>query len=405
MLSPPVWFNDRQAAPVLGLLRWFIKQLNQKSATERLRPIARKLNERTMPALFDHNALEEIYFLREAIDELSRDPYNVWVMNHDLVSDGFSMESKTSISLNYSAEPMLRQWLNMPLLDPDDVAWRNVVSASMFAQLPLHLLLEERYPGVYPPEKLLKSFDAVRELLAQREGLSLTWRQLSAACFAGDSKYLGSVPRQQCLLRIFPALITVIKPRGLLFDAHLVEYPQGVLLVENQDTFAWLCTDGHQIPCVRHLHLIYSRGFQGSALRARNENCVKFHFSGEISQADDFFRYWFSQSEADHLPIYFWGDLDFSGMGIIKALRQSFAHLTAWQPGFAPMADAVSAGGGHLPTETGKQSQLNPGATGCSYADTYLLPLIIEKQRFVDQEMIFATHLAAVGQSFMFKQD
>lgn len=404
MLAPPVWFKDAQATPVLELLRWFVTQLSRSGELTRQRPLARKLNKRTIPALFDHNALEEIDFLWEIIDELSSAPYCIWITSKEITSGKYRKENEIRLTLNYSSESTLRDWLNMPILDPREVEWRNSVRSSTLTHLPLHLLSEESYPGIYLPDELLTSLDAVNELIGKKCG-TLTWRQLSAACFAGDSKYLDNFSRQQWLLRIFPELDVLIKPRRLLFDAHLVDNPQGILLVENQDTFSWLCTEGFNIPCVSRLHLVYSRGFQGSALRARTATYASFYFSGEFSLRERFLNDWFLSSEDHSLPVFFWGDLDYSGMGIIKALRQSFENLTAWEPGYAPLAEKVSSGGGHLPASTGKEFQLHPGNTGCWYADNYLLPLISEKQRFADQEMIFSVNLLQTQPNVFEKQN
>jgi hypothetical protein len=86
------------------------------------------------------------------------------------------------------------------------------------------------------------------------------------------------------------------------------------------------------------------------------------------------------------IPVFFWGDLDYSGMAILRDLKAIFPNLEAWQPGYARMLARLNAGAGHLPDEAGKAGQLDPGDTGCPYADQELLPAIRKSGRFVDQE-------------------
>jgi len=84
--------------------------------------------------------------------------------------------------------------------------------------------------------------------------------------------------------------------------------------------------------------------------------------------------------------VYFWGDLDWAGMRILATLRESFGHVTAWQPGYEPMRDYLLNGRGHQPEAADKQGQRPTAATGCSYADAQLLPLL-DSLGFVDQEL------------------
>jgi hypothetical protein len=85
-------------------------------------------------------------------------------------------------------------------------------------------------------------------------------------------------------------------------------------------------------------------------------------------------------------PVYFWGDLDYAGMAILKELRVIFPNVRAWQPGYARLLARLSSDEAHTPEEAAKTGQSDPGATGCAYADTVLLPGIRAQSRFVDQE-------------------
>ncbi len=81
----------------------------------------------------------------------------------------------------------------------------------------------------------------------------------------------------------------------------------------------------------------------------------------------------------------FWGDLDFAGMQILKSLRERFGGLTAWQPGYGPMLMRLSGSHGRTAAQNERQAQVDPGMTGCNYADGTLLPAI-RRYGYLDQE-------------------
>jgi hypothetical protein len=91
----------------------------------------------------------------------------------------------------------------------------------------------------------------------------------------------------------------------------------------------------------------------------------------------------FGRSE---LPVCFFGDLDFSGMQILTSLREVFAQAHAWKPGYGELISVLTSGGGHSPEMASKERQIDPGSTGCDFADALLLPSMRQHSRFVDQE-------------------
>lgn len=397
MQSPPVWFEDSQAAPVRALLRWFLSQLNQRGATERVRPLIRKLHAKNFPALFDYSALDEIEFLWEAILELASEPYAVWCDSQKRELRSYEPQSARSLEFNLAAESKVRLWLNCPLISPQEHAWINALEQRLatvegsedlfFASA---FLRSAGYPGIYPPQALLESLANLKCFLDSGVEKPLTWRQLSARFFFGDSKYLDLSGRQQWLITLFPHLQLLIASRALLLNVHLVSDPVGVLIIENQDSFCWLRGQENNIPCIKQLHLVYGQGFTGSAQRVRDPAYTHFNIGGDNKAREDFEQHWFSFTQESALPYYFWGDLDFAGLSILKALRQQFPSLTAWQPGYQPMLRALRVGVGHLPGQAGKENQLNPAESGCNYADAYLLPALIETGLYLDQEWVSA---------------
>ena len=382
-MQPPIWFQDSAAKPVVDLLRWFILQLNNLEQDQRRRKLTRKVTAKTFPALFDYSQPDDIDFMKEALQALSEPPYNIWDL---LLPPG--IDGQTTVVFNYPAEPVVREWLNMPRIDPAQQAWADAVAKW---QAPIAMdttaITLSRYPGIYAPDDLLSALTRLTTFANQNNEEKLSWRRLSAGFFFGDSKYLDSISRQQWLLSVCPRLLAHIESRTLLLNVFLVDEPEGILLIENQDTFCWLMKISADVEAVRHLTLVYSQGFMGSAQRSRDVHAVQFMYEGRMDNMSAFQAQWFP-SDTVAQPIYFWGDLDYAGIAIIKSLRQVFPSLTAWVPGYQPMLDALRKGGGHTLDQAAKMAQAIPEACGCDYADRKLLPELIQSGRCIDQEWV-----------------
>ena len=90
------------------------------------------------------------------------------------------------------------------------------------------------------------------------------------------------------------------------------------------------------------------------------------------------------------LGVYFWGDLDYSGIGILYALKSNFPHIEAWRAGYEAMKKIISSGEGHTPESTKKGNQTRPSVPLC---DKYERGLIVNMEdsngiHFLDQEAI-----------------
>jgi len=133
------------------------------------------------------------------------------------------------------------------------------------------------------------------------------------------------------------------------------------------------------------LALVYAAGFRGGAGRIREQGAALLHYSGSNVEQTRFENWWFGEDYLSPGPLFFFGDLDYAGMAILAALRQRFGEVTAWEPGYAPLLERLQNGEGHLPEDADKQQQIDPGSTGCPYADTVLLPAM-RRFGFIDQE-------------------
>lgn len=280
-----------------------------------------------------------------------------------------------------AAESALRIWLQRERVPGETERWRAAVSTSTHlfpgscdVLLTRRIAIEGRSPG------------EVVAALARIGNVSgpITLRQLSALCFWGDSKVLDE--RAELVAALFPQL--PVRDRAIVVAVHLPLHPEGVLFIENQDTYTAAC--GSEPAEVKPLALVYASGFRSSAERVRSPGGSVLHYagpgarSGEADVATPFERWWFEHGPPLG-PCWFWGDLDFAGMQILKTLRARFGEVSAWQPGYAPMVAELRREGGYSAGVGAGRGQVDPQATGCAYADDVLLPAIRERGQ-LDQE-------------------
>jgi hypothetical protein len=110
-----------------------------------------------------------------------------------------------------------------------------------------------------------------------------------------------------------------------------------VLFIENRVSFERATRD--VTGRFSGLALVFTSGFKGAAKRLRTALGASVYFAShgsleEISRQR--FLAWLVDGN-EIIPVWFWGDLDYSGMQILKSLRNSFNSLEAWQPGYQPM--------------------------------------------------------------------
>lgn len=234
-----------------------------------------------------------------------------------------------------------------------------------------------------PLEEATRSL--VRLTMLCRSGLSMALREASARAFQGRSKVLD---HREELLRLLGAVadqFTEAPIQLLLAPANVGAAFTDVLFIENLITFEHMA-DARSPAWERSL-LVYAAGFRGSARRLRSRAGCRLYLRAPASAAAlPAIESWLFAPFEDTLPVHFFGDLDYAGMQILASLREVFPQASAWQPGYARLANLLRAGEGHAPQWAAKAQQTDPGATGCRYADEELLPLLRSQGRFVDQE-------------------
>ncbi len=359
------------------MLGAFLDKLDQKPIDERARIPTIKINRNIAPALHAHD---------EAADR-------TWALLRSLDGELFEISLKrnrqpldpeylgASLRFLEASEEICRTWLNRPRQQRYQEEWKAAIDAHAedFADGGTSLRARPmRIPG--------KDAQAVVAAFARIGMLSsgtLTLRQLSARVFWGHSKVLDS--KEDLLCQLFPRL--VLAPRPLLVQVYLPRSCKGVLFIENQDTYMQALAG--RPAASAGLALVYSAGFKGAAERIRTRAGVSLHYQSTSNrEVQALFESWWLDASPTDWPAWFWGDLDFSGMTILKALRSRFGDVHAWQPGYAPMLELLRADEGHEPDIADKTEQSDPGTTGCEYADRVLLPQMRRSGRFIDQEAV-----------------
>lgn len=371
----PPWLDDEPE--IIGILGKFLDRLDKPSAAEHRRMPSIRLGGKTAPGLFRHDAAaDRSWALLRSLDGV------LFEIRLDRRRSAYDAEYVgATLRWREDAEATCRAWLGRPRTASYRDEWIRAVDAHrhLFADGGEALRKRAIPLADMPAAAVVAAFAQVAEHMRDEP----TLRQLSARCFRGHSKFLDG--REDLLRVLFPALR--IAPRPVLVHVRLPSECAGVLFVENLDSYIQLIGDSP--PEIDKLAVVYAAGFRGGAerIRRRGAAALHYHTSTSAQPAAWFEQWWFGESSLD-LPVWFWGDFDYAGMSILRALRRNFPAATAWQPGYAALLDALERGMGHAPELGDKTEQLDPGVTGCPYADRVLLPAMRRSGRFVDQELI-----------------
>ena len=378
MTMPPVWLND--TPEILWLCNWFINRLNEQPASARTKPVVITLNEKNIPGLFmQGEAADHLWDLIKSLEE----DHQVFHIRKRNQKDPFSPEyTQARLTLRDGGEDVLRSWLQRAKGLSPLQAWRKTVAENQHSFSGKTEKLSAHHIAL-PGMENINIIDAFASLAAyQRSGLSL--RQLSSHCFFGDSKFLDN--REELIRELYPDLHII--PRPVMVNIFIPATVHGILFIENQDSYTRAMAGSPAI--CKNWILVYAAGFKGSAARIRQPNGVSLHYHCKSNNTiqNQLEAWWFTR-QASEWPVCFWGDLDYSGMDILKALKQRFDEIHAWQPGYEVMLTFLQQQKGHRPVMADKQEQQDPGTTGCDFADKVLLPVIRQEKQFVDQEVVF----------------
>lgn len=298
------------------------------------------------------------------------------------------------VELKSSAAPVLRDWLNLPAFDEYQLSMQDAVfrQRTIFADHGASLLAAMQHLKVSgkSTDDIIAAFARIPQVAEH----CLSLRELSASCFWGDSKYLDS--RQDLLTKLFPQVAELLSARTRLLQVKLPAQIQGVLIIENQDTFVRACLN--KLAGAENMAIVYGAGFRVAAERLREPGHILFGYVSDAVNSSrklqqmppdavvraEFESGWFNT--ATPWPVRFFGDLDYSGMAILASLRKQFPNAEAWQPGYSILLQQLQMGGGHSAEQSGKTLQKMVSRTGCPYADSVLIPALQHTGHFMDQE-------------------
>lgn len=292
-----------------------------------------------------------------------------------------------SVRLTVADEPAVRLATRRPeRLKTSAERWREAVFRRLNAPDDVKAAVSEYCIDMpdHPMEEVVSRLNQMEAL----KGQPLLLREVSAQLFWGVSKVLD---KRQGLVAALLGLDECPFPEApVQLQVHIPEGRRGgVLFIENQMSFERAVRSGGS--SFSGLTLVYASGFKGSAQRLRTEAGCSLYYSRSGVRAGpevEAFEGWLFDKSADALmPTFFWGDLDFSGMRILAAMRSSFPELRAWESGYAPMLQALAEGRGHSPEAAEKKGQRPVSATGCAYADRELVPALQKWGMYVDQEL------------------
>ncbi|HEX7116077.1 MAG TPA: hypothetical protein VF193_13175 [Steroidobacter sp.] len=360
--SAPVWLEEEPE--IVALLNAALDRYDAQPGASRQRDVSLKVS-RFLPSLARTDAAaDQLWSFVQALEAMGvlrirrgrRGPYDPdW--------------TDARVVFSPSVEPRLRAWLARAPAAPELERWRAAVlaHADLFPGGCAALLARRIVIPGRTPEEVANAFASISAVRGP-----VTLRQLSALAFWGDSKVLDD--RGDLIAALFPQL--EIRTRAIVVAVYLPEQYDEVLFIENQDTYAEACAGRPE--ATRGIARVFAAGFRGAAERIRTPEGALLHFAGaDAPHVRDRFSAWWFGREARDLRCWFWGDLDFAGMQILKALRMRFGEVRAWAPGYAPMLEALrSRGEVGRPEGVHLRGQIDPGETGCPYADEHLLPAI-----------------------------
>ena len=385
MNEKPVWLDEQPE--ILKVLHMYIDKLDRKPLEQWGQPPSIPVNEKTLPGLFvQGEQADQTWVLLKSLDR----EYGVISIRLHKKRNPLDPEyCNARLRLQEKAEVVLRAWLQRPYEVPALHQWRQAVEQArhLFAGdidklYSRPISLSDKAAG-----QIVQGFARIGDY----QHRNLTLRQLSAVCFWGRSKFLDG--RLDLVLSLFPKIILTQRP--VVVNIYLPPTIEGALFIENQDSYT--CAMQGRPQEVLNLALVYSAGFKSSAARIREKGGVSLHFSGPgvIQHQGLFEQQWHDEAtgqsasrSTSQWPFWFWGDLDYAGMNILKQLISRFPQLRAWKPGYQMLLEHMLTGNGYQAAGE-EQTQVDPQCTGCEYADKQLLPALREHGLFVDQEIVY----------------
>lgn len=359
------------------VLNELLTKLDAQALSERCNSLSVAINEKNFSELFTPSSVNEEQLLEKKIYALVK--LGVFEIKRTKRASFLPLvQQKAKLIFNGEFEEQIRVFYGREISnDP----WLEALNSFEIADKNLLELLEQNSIKI----KGRSDYEIIERLLEWAEGSkSKSARKESSKCFWGLSKVFDKQEAYKNYFGLEDMPISLL----VHFQSAIIEQ---VLFIENQDTFYEACESEHEI--FKNTVIIYASGFKASAKRIRHRRGSKMYFSfnsKDTKESLDVFLKWFYKESDNDLAVYFWGDFDYAGMDILKAFKVNFEHIDAWEMGYKSMVKAIKNNFGHTPMMAGKerQAKIDSDFIGCLYADEELIPLLLNKEIFLDQEFV-----------------
>lgn len=374
-----LWVSSESVQALLHLLVDRLESSDERGASKTRSLV---LNEKTWPALFRATRESEKETLWTYVQSMCRWGWLQVTPQAALASDsGYATSPRVSVADLMAIRKAVGRPVRILSLAE---RWRQALERGLDASPSVIDASAAFYidlPG-YSMDEIVVQLNKLKSL----NGKPLLLRQVSSLLFWGMSKVLDKkkplvaalLELEECPFPDAPIQLHVYLPRQGFTD---------ILFIENLMTYEQTIRASGE--AIGGLAMVYASGFKGGASRLRLPDGASLYYShlGDLTPgATSLFEQWL-YGQAASSNVYFWGDLDWSGMRILNSLRNTFGDVGAWRPGYRQMLEALSRGEGHAALAAEKAGQLELLSCGCSYADAELLPALRSTARFLDQEL------------------
>lgn len=379
-MSEP-WMNNSAIQALMGRI---LDRLDSLGLEDRSRRFTFRLSDKTFPELYLQASPDDSEYLWSLLERMSSTKIVEIELDKRRTASTIARERSPVLVMTPEAEVRFREILGRkPLIDPWSIAWARGCEAAQWLPVMLRTAFRSREHrlGERAPTEILSRWERLTK--ERFDGLGL--REVAARLFWGISKALDERYEIVNALRDAHGL-PWIPERPLLLPTFLAPTwrEKGVLFVENLSSYV-ACLAG-RVPASHGLAIVYGSGYKSAARRLRKPEMTLMAFDPRGDRtAEPAYLTWFG-AESDDVPTFFWGDLDYAGLSILRELRRTFPGMRAWTPGYERMVNALENGNGHTPSESDKRGQEDLGPVGCPYADDVLLEVLRRTAQFFDQE-------------------
>ncbi len=363
---------------VADILNRLVDMLDKQAMAYRSRPPGFRINGKELPSFFSLEDAQDRKLVWRFIEQLVTLQW-IKITGRRKSVDCEPWSGEPRIVLVPEAEPAIRKTLGRTEVEASYLkSWQRALRAARNS-FSGDIELLSRSPLRIPNKSAQEIIEQLVKVPEFRSGTFA--REISARVFWGLSKILDG--RVEAVNTAFGRQILIEKP--LLVNVHVPsDTIEEVIFIENEVSYLAAIDN-----CPPGAALVWASGFMLSARRLLEPNGMVLHASsGSVGLAVTLAL----QLLHGRVPsrLYFFGDLDYSGMQILKQLRVVFPSIVSWQPGYKFLLEQLHKGNAHPADDADKARQKDPVSTGCAYADSVLLPKIREGighgVRYVDQE-------------------